>query len=120
MGELMKKSHDGDRLTGLRVTDEMLDKLFEENADISLQCGAYDCSTEEIDYLCDVLNETDGVLGSELVGAGLGGCVVALVEKAKAESIISVINEKYYDKYGFERSANDYSSSHGSKVIFWF
>ena len=114
----MKISHDGDRLTGLKVTDEMLERLESENADISLQYGAYDCSTPEIDYLCDTLNETDGVLGSELVGAGLGGCVIALVEKAKAEGIIDVINEKYYDKYGFDRAANVYTASNGSVVMF--
>lgn len=118
LGELMKTSHNGDRLTDINISDEMLDVLAKENADISLQYGAYGCSTEKIDYLCDVLNETDGVLGSELVGAGLGGCVVALVEKPKADSIISVINEKYYDKFGFERSANVYSASCGSKIIF--
>lgn len=118
LGEMMKISHNGDRLTDLKVTDEMLDKLSKENADVALQYGAYDCSTPEIDYLCDTLNETDGVLGSELVGAGLGGCVVALVEKAKADSIISVLNEKYYDKYGFDRAANVYSASHGSVVMF--
>lgn len=118
LGKLMKISHNGDKLTGFKVTDEMLDRLEAENADISLQYGAYDCSTPEIDYLCDTLNETDGVLGSELVGAGLGGCVIALVEKAKAERVIDVINEKYYDKYGFNRSANVYSASHGSVVIY--
>lgn len=118
LGEMMKISHNGDRLTGLKVTDEMLDKLSKDNADVALQYGAYDCSTPEIDYLCDTLNETDGVLGSELVGAGLGGCVVALVEKAKADSIISVLNEKYYDKYGFDRAANVYSASHGSVVMY--
>ncbi len=118
LGELMKTSHDGDRVNGCRVSDEMLDELSKENADISLQCGTYDCSTEKIDYLCDLLNSTDGVLGSELVGAGLGGCVVALVEKSKAEEIVSVINEKYYDKFGFEKGANICSASYGSKVIF--
>lgn len=118
LGEMMKISHNGDRLTGLKVTDEMLDELSKDNADVALQYGAYDCSTPEIDYLCDTLDETEGVLGSELVGAGLGGCVVALVEKAKAESIISVLNEKYYDKYGFDRAANVYSASHGSVVMY--
>ena len=118
LGEMMKISHNGDRLGGERITDEKLRELEEANADISLECGVYDCSTPEIDYLCDTLNETDGVLGSEIVGAGLGGCVVALVEKAKAESIIEVINEKYYDKYGFDRAANVYSASHGSVVMY--
>ncbi len=118
LGKMMKISHNGDRLGNPPITDEMLEKLVNENADIALQGGDYGCSTEQIDYLCDLLNSTDGVLGSELVGAGLGGCVIALVEKARADSIISVINEEYYDKYGFEHSSHVYSASHGSKVIF--
>ena len=118
LGELMKISHNGDRLGGAKITDEMLDTLAQQNADVALQCGTYDCSTQQIDYLCDVLNGVDGVLGSEIVGAGLGGCVVALVEKAKANTIIDVVNEKYYDKYGYEHGAHVYSASHGSFV--WF
>lgn len=86
----------------------------------SIQCGAYDCSTERIDGLCDLLNATDGVLGSELVGAGLGGCVIALVEKtkAKAENIIGLLNREYYNKYNCEHAANVYVASPGSVVLF--
>ena len=118
LGEMMKISHNGDRVGGAKITDELLDALAEQNADVALQCGTYDCSTPQIDYLCDVLNATDGVLGSEIVGAGLGGCVVALVEKAKANAVIDVINEKYYNRYGYEHGAHVYSASHGSFV--WF
>ncbi|MBR2321796.1 MAG: NTP transferase domain-containing protein [Clostridia bacterium] len=118
LGEMMKISHNGDRVGGAKITDELLDELAKQNEDVALQCGAYDCSTQQIDYLCDVLNDTDGVLGSEIVGAGLGGCVVALVEKVKANVVIEVINEKYYDKYGYEHGAHVYSASHGSFV--WF
>lgn len=118
LGEMMKISHNGDRKTGLHVTDAMLDELADANAEFSLQYGAYDCSTERIDGLCDLLNATDGVLGSELVGAGLGGCVIALVEKAKAESIIDVLNSGYYDQYNCEHAANVYTASPGSVVLF--
>lgn len=118
LGKLMKISHDGDRVCDLEIGDEYLDVLIEKNKDVSLECGVYDCSLPQIDYLCDVLNETDGVLGSQIVGAGLGGCVVALVEKEKALQILEVINISYYDKYGYERSANVYSASHGSCSIF--
>lgn len=118
LGELMKISHNGDRVGGARITDNDLERLYKENADVALQCGRYGCSTEQIDYLCDVLNSTDGVLGSELVGAGLGGCVVALVEKEKAEHVISTVNKKYYDKYGYEHGANIYTASCGSRVLF--
>lgn len=118
VGEMMKISHDGDRIGDVRVTDELLDRLIAEDADIALQCGAYGCSTEQIDGMCDLLNATDGVLGSEIVGAGLGGCVIAVVEKSKAENVIGVLNAQYYDKYGYEHAANIYSASSGSSVIF--
>lgn len=118
LGELMKISHDGDRLTDLRITDEYLERLISDDADICLQSGAYGCSVPMIDSLCDLLNSASGVLGSELVGAGLGGCVIALVEKAKADSVIELINKEYYDKNGFEHSANVYMASCGSTKLF--
>lgn len=118
IGELMKISHNGDRLTDERITDERLDLLAEANADIALQYGAYGCSTKQIDRLCDILNATDGVLGSEIVGAGLGGCVIALVEHSKAEQIITTINREYYDHYGYEYGAKVYLASDGSTVLY--
>ena len=118
IGEMMNVSHNGDRITQYDVSDEYLDSLIENNADISQQYGAYGCSTEQIDYLCDTLNKTDGVLGSEIVGAGLGGCVIALVGKEKASGIIEAINTEYYDKYGYEHKAEVYTSAAGSRVIY--
>ncbi|MBO5926492.1 MAG: NTP transferase domain-containing protein [Clostridia bacterium] len=118
IGEIMKISHDGDRLTGLKVTDKYLDELIKTNKDIAFVSGVYACSTEKIDYLCDLLNSTEGVLGSQLVGAGLGGCVVAIVEKEKANAIIDNLNKNYYDKFEYNRSANVYLSSNGSKVAY--
>ena len=118
IGQMMKISHDGDRLTGLRITDEMLKKLAEENAPLELQSGAYGCSTKQIDDMCDILNATEGVMGSQIIGAGLGGCVVALVKKGTAEHVISVLNREYYDKYGYEHSAVAYTPCSGSAVIY--
>lgn len=118
LGEMIKISHDGDRVGKAKIADEVLDRLIEENVDISMQSGRYDCSTEQIDYLCDLLNGMDGVLGSEIVGAGLGGCVIALVEKTKAPKIIAAINKEYYDKYGYEHGSFVCNSSCGSVVVF--
>ncbi len=118
IGRMMKISHDGDRVGTADFSDEVLDRLSEENVDVAAQCGAYGCSTIQIDILCDLLNGTDGVLGSELVGAGLGGCVIALVEKDKAEAIIDTVNERYYDIYGYEHGANVFSSACGSSVLY--
>ncbi|MBR5473285.1 MAG: NTP transferase domain-containing protein [Clostridia bacterium] len=118
LGNMMKTSHDGDRLGVESVSDAHLEQLIADNTPFENECGSYKCSTPEIDYLCDLLNATDGVLGSEIVGAGLGGCVIALIEKAKANSIIDTVNKYYYDKYGFTHAANVYSASSGSSVIF--
>ena len=118
LGEMMKISHNGDRCGSLGISDSELDRLTLENADIALQYGAYDCSIPEIDYMCDTLNKEEGVLGSELAGAGLGGCVIALVEKDKADKVIECLNTKYYDKYNYPYSAQIFAPSPGSCVLF--
>ena len=118
LGELMKISHDGDRLPGVKITDELLKKLAEENAPLELQSGAYGCSTNQIDGLCDLLNATEGVMGSEIIGAGLGGCVLALVRKESVDHVISVLNQEYYDKHNYPHSAVAYTPSSGSAIIY--
>ena len=118
IGHMMKRSHDGDRLGVPATTDELLDELIAQNTPFELQSGAYRCSTVEIDGLCDLLNSTDGVLGSQLAGAGLGGCVVALIRKNAAQKVIDAVNKGYYDHYGYPHCAAVYSASCGSSVIF--
>ncbi len=118
LGDIMKISHDGDRVQAADVSDTAIAKLIEQSAPLYLQPGAYGCSTERIDKLCDLLNEAEGVLGSEIVGAGLGGCVIALVEKDKVDSIIEQINTKYYDNYGCPHSARAFVPSSSSTVLF--
>ena len=118
LGEMMKTSHNGDRITGLRVTDAVLEDLAARNADIARECGAYGCSTEQIDALCDLLNATPGVLGSEIVGAGLGGSVIALIEKAKASAILETVGRDYYAKLGEPNRAFVCAASTGSSVMF--
>ncbi|MBQ4226868.1 MAG: hypothetical protein II697_01580, partial [Clostridia bacterium] len=118
LGQMMKISHDGDRIRRCAVSDAFLDQLIREDADIALQYGGYGCSTKQIDALCDLLNAAPGVLGSELVGAGLGGCVVALVEKDRAKEVIRLLNTEYYDRHGYAHSASVFTSSPGSRAIY--
>ena len=77
LGEMMKVSHDGDRCG----------------------CGEYECSTPGIDALCDRLNAMQGVLGSQLVGAGLGGSVIALVESKKAPMVIDRLQQDGFNAF---------------------
>ena len=119
VGKMMRISHNGDRIGDPTISDDFLKEQAANDADLAFQCGAYACSVPQIDELCDLLDSTPGVLGSELVGAGLGGCIVALVKKDQAENIINVLNEKYYAKYGVGTGhANVYQPSQGSSVEF--
>ncbi|MBR1870039.1 MAG: NTP transferase domain-containing protein [Bacteroidales bacterium] len=118
LGDMMKTSHDGDRLVDDHLSDRRLEELAALEFDVSRIGGGYNCSTERIDALCDLLNATPGVLGSQIVGAGLGGCIVALVEKSAAPSVQDVLEKGYYDKFGYPHSANVFVPSSGSAAIF--
>ena len=115
-GELINISHDGDRVTklidGRRVpTDnsypgERIDALIGDlesgdtermsRAELWRQGGGYNVSLPEIDTLVDIALETEGVIGAGLVGAGMGGCIVAVVQENHAQKLIENMAEQYY------------------------
>jgi len=59
----------------------------------------YEVSTEKLDYLVKRSIAIDGVLGTRLMGAGFGGCVISLVDKRKVENIKNKLTEDYYGKF---------------------
>lgn len=119
-GRLMSISHDGDRVTrhlnGQCVPvdnsypEERIDALIEdlesgdpnrmERASLWRQGGGYNVSLPEIDMLVDIALATDGVVGAGLVGAGMGGCIVAVVRQEHAPRVIENMAEKYYRPRG--------------------
>ncbi|MHC4743136.1 MAG: GHMP family kinase ATP-binding protein [Planctomycetota bacterium] len=116
-GALMKVSHDGDRVSthdadGRCIPferpcdDEYVNKMIEEltsgraaaasDAQMLLQPGSYACSTVEIDQMVDIASSVPGVVGAQIAGAGLGGCIMALVSKDSAETLRKALVDKYY------------------------
>ena len=115
-GEMMNISHDGDRVSrvadGKRVPidnaypDERIDALIAdlesddpervERARLWRQSGCYNVSLPEVDALVDIALATPGVLGAGLVGAGMGGCIVAIVESGHAQQVIDNMAAQYY------------------------
>ncbi|MDD4296930.1 MAG: hypothetical protein PHC69_08225, partial [Ruminiclostridium sp.] len=67
------------------------------SAQIENQPGGYACSTPEIDFIVDTVNRIDGVLGSQLSGAGLGGCVMILAKDEAVEKVVSILRKNYYE-----------------------
>ncbi len=118
---LMNISHNGDRVSVLNggevkdydyiVTDEKLDSLIEESkkgnpeAALYKQPGGYGCSIEQIDVLVDRVMKQKGVLGAQISGAGLGGCIMIFCEKKCAEDVLMFLKTEYYEPNGFENGA---------------
>lgn len=59
----------------------------------------FDVSTAALDELAEVAEQA-GAVGARLTGAGLGGCIVALVDSARAGEVLSFLNEKFYAPRG--------------------
>lgn len=55
----------------------------------------YEVSVPALDTLVRMLQETRGVFGARLTGAGFGGACVALVEVGKAEAIAQNVLQRY-------------------------
>lgn len=115
-GRLMFVSHDGDRVTRLtadgkraRYHDSPTDKQIaslrkrlaagDPDAALYLQPGGYECSTPLIDEMVDLSSTIQGVIGAQLSGAGLGGCIMVLVKEEAVELFQRKIIESFYEKY---------------------
>jgi len=134
---MMSISHDGDRVTKSgpdgrvpcdnAATDQMLDALIADvesgdphraaRASLWRQPGGYGASVEELDVLVDLALDTEGVMGAGLVGAGLGGSVVAIVENARAEALIERFARDYYAPRGLPPAAQVVRPVGGSGVL---
>ena len=112
-GRMMYISHDGDRVADKvgdmyesGYPDVKIDKLIEDLnsgdqykvkvAQIENQPGGYSCSTPEVDKLIDIARKCEGVIGAQLSGAGLGGCVMVLVEENKVDNLVKFLTNEYY------------------------
>ena len=69
------------------------------NASHSSLAGQYDCSCPELDALVEVARGA-GAKGARLVGAGWGGCIIALVQAGNVQAVVEAIKTDYYAAKG--------------------
>jgi N-acetylgalactosamine kinase len=121
IGRLMNVSHDGDRVVRLSPDGEtlpyssptdnsyllgLIDDLDSGDpsrvlrAQLQWQPGSYHCSIPEIDRMVDVSLSVDGVLGAQLAGAGLGGCMMLLVHNQAVPAVSGILENQYYRPTG--------------------
>lgn len=55
----------------------------------------FDVSRVELNQMVDIAMEA-GAAGARLTGAGFGGCIVALSDRATADEIVRALQERYY------------------------
>ncbi len=116
-GELMRISHNGDRVAhhdadgngvpwDASASDAFMNGLIRgarENDDATValyrQPGGYECSTPRVDELAGLSLMAEGVIGAQLSGAGLGGCVMVLVHQDAVSGLLRHLDDNYYSKH---------------------
>ncbi|MBN1554357.1 MAG: NTP transferase domain-containing protein [Phycisphaerae bacterium] len=107
IGEFFRLSHDGDRCftthaDGSRTDfviptdDQELDRLAKNKINLADQPGRYACSTSNVDALVDLSNSVGGVIGAQLAGAGLGGCIMILAQARKLDQLLETLKRDFY------------------------
>jgi N-acetylgalactosamine kinase len=108
LGQLMNCSHDGDRVsretsrnTWRRVSVGGADGVLTEwgrkpgrGTDLAELSGEYGCSSPELDRIVDIARRQPGVEGAQLAGAGLGGCIMVLVQKPRTAELLKTLGEQ--------------------------
>jgi len=108
LGRLMNSSHDGDRVsretscnTWRRVSARSEAEPLAEwsrkpgrRADMAELSGEFGCSLPELDRIVDIARRQPGVEGAQLAGAGLGGCIMVLVQKPRTAGLIKTLGEE--------------------------
>lgn len=77
----------------------------------------YEVSCPELDILVRLANETPGVYGSRLTGAGFGGCTVTLAKKSAVEDLVQHLQINYKAETGVNCTCFVTSSGGGAKML---
>lgn len=78
----------------------------------------YEVTGKELDTIVEAANSTDGCAGARMMGAGFGGCAVALVENRDIENFIKHVAERYIEKIGFEASFYITGIGDGTRMLY--
>lgn len=77
----------------------------------------YEVSCDELDFIHDKLSENKKVYGSRMIGAGFGGCLLAIVKKDFEINDISFV-EDYYKNFGIKFDVFDFQIEDGVKRVY--
>ncbi|OGV66353.1 MAG: hypothetical protein A2498_15400 [Lentisphaerae bacterium RIFOXYC12_FULL_60_16] len=136
-GRLISLHHDGDRVARLSqgkmmpeikdYSDARMDALIadaestdparRERSQVWAQPGGYNVSVPGIDRLVDLALQVPGTMGAGLVGAGLGGSMIALVKADAAEKLVQHLARHYYQAQSLPVKAEVVSAVGGAGIL---
>ncbi|MEY8435743.1 galactokinase [Streptococcus hyointestinalis] len=77
----------------------------------------YEVTGLELDTLVHTAWEQEGVLGARMIGAGFGGCAIALVKKEAVPAFEAAVGQRYKDVVGYAPSFYMAEVAGGSRVL---
>jgi galactokinase len=76
----------------------------------------YEVTCRETDFLFDLLNSINGVLGCRQMGGGFGGCILVLCKNDKMEDIKKQVTSSYQQAFNLEVQFYNFSISEGCSI----
>ena len=80
----------------------------------------YQVSCEELDVLVELAQAQDDVFGARMTGGGLGGCLVALVNREALSSVATSISQGYAQQVGLSPQGYRVKPASGADVCMVF
>ena len=89
----------------------LMDDSFEGARDL------FQISVPSMQAMMDAMHAAPGVIGCRQAGAGFGGCMVALVEKAKVSEFCEATTEAYRNASGLEPEIYPVRTAAGAGIL---
>ena len=64
----------------------------------------YEVTGKELDTLAELSRSEEGCIGARMIGAGFGGCIIAIVEKDRVKAFEQHVGERYLHRIGYAAS----------------
>lgn len=77
----------------------------------------YEVSCPELDLICEIARWQDGCYGARLVGAGFGGCAMALVDASLAAPFARAVKREYDARAGYQSTVFAVAASDGAGLV---
>ncbi len=111
LGHHLNLSHQAEKL----AQDKLIRCQVDPSLSLREQSGYYGASTPANDDLQELALSLEGVYGSSISGAGLGGNNIILCSKDKAPDLLKTLIQEYYEPRGLkERALKEVHISHSS------